>query len=93
MNLFVNFIIISIIEDITLVAIGVCVGLVSFLIFEIFRIYKKIRKINTVIDKLQSENVRFKHDIDVIVNNANFDKEFIEHITNKIGRVNDIFGF
>lgn len=81
------------IEDITVFAIGICAGLVPFLIFEIFNLYRKIKRINIEINKLQNENVRFKHDIDTIVNGINFNKECIEHIANKINKVNDKFGF
>lgn len=85
------------IEDITAFAIGICAGLVPFLIFEILNIYRKIKRINIEINKLQNENVRFKHDIDTIANSVNFNRECIEHIANKITRlndnINDKFGF
>lgn len=68
---------------------GICVGCISYLIYEVFNLIDKVRQLNIVIDKLQSENVRFKHDIDVIVNNTNFNKECIEHIADKISKVND----
>lgn len=85
------------IEDITLIIIGICAGFVPFLIFEIFNLYKEIKRINIEINKLQNENVRFKHDIDIIVNSVNFNRECIENIANKITRlndnINDKFGF
>ena len=71
------------IEYITLITIGICAGFVPFLILEIFNIYKKIKRINIEINKLQNENVRFKHDIDIIVNSVNFNRECIENIANK----------
>lgn len=89
MNLFVNFIIISIIENITLVAIGVCAGFVPFLIVEILKLYKKIERINIEINKLQMKDIELHRNIEFIINNINFNKECIEHIANKISKVND----
>lgn len=85
------------IEAISEYILGICVGCISYLIYEVFNLYKKIERINIDINKLQNENMRFKHDIDIIVNNANFNRECIEHIANKITRlndnINDKFGF
>lgn len=77
------------IEAISEYILGICIGCISYLIYEVFNLIDKVRQLNIVIDKLQSENVRFKHDIDVIVNNTNFNKECIEHIADKISKVND----
>lgn len=77
------------IENITLITICIFVGLVPFLIFEIFNLYRKIKRINIEINKLQNENVRFKHNIDIIANGINFNKERIDIIVNKINKVND----
>lgn len=77
------------IENITEYILGICVGCISYLIYEVFNLIDKVKQLIIDVNKLQNENVRFKHDIDVIVNNANFNKECIEHIANKISKVND----
>lgn len=63
------------IENITLVAIGVCAGFVPFLIVEILKLYKKIERINIEINKLQMKDIELHRNI--------------EHIANKISKVND----
>lgn len=77
------------IENITLVAIGVCAGFVPFLIVEILKLYKKIERINIEINKLQMKDIELHRNIEFIINNINFNKECIEHIANKISKVND----
>lgn len=42
LNLFVNFIIIFIIENVTQYVLGVCIGCILYLIYEVFSLYKKI---------------------------------------------------
>ena len=76
-------------ETISGYILGICVGCISYLIYEVFNLIDKVRQLNIDVNKLQNENVRFKHDIDIIVNNANFNRECIEHIANKISKVND----
>lgn len=77
------------IENITLVAIGVCAGFVPFLIVEILKLYKKIERINIEINKLQMKDIELHRNIEFIISNINFNKECIEHIANKISKVND----
>lgn len=77
------------IENIIGYILGICVGCISYLIYEVFNLISKVRQLNIDINKLQDENMRFKHDINTIVNNANFNRECIEHIANKISKVND----
>lgn len=77
------------IEVISEYILGICVGCISYLIYEVFNLIGKVRRLIIDVNKLQNENMRFKHDIDVIVNNVNFNRECIEHIANKISKVND----
>lgn len=77
------------IENIIGYILGICVGCISYLIYEVFNLISKVRQLIIDVNKLQSENVRFKHDVDTIINNTNFNKECIEHIANKINKVND----
>lgn len=77
------------IENITGYILGICVGCILYLIYEVFNLIDKVRRLIIDVNKLQNENVRFKRDIDTIVNNANFNRECIEHIANKISKVND----
>lgn len=85
------------IEAISEYILGICIGCISYLIYEVFNLIDKVRRLNIEVNKLQNENVRFKRDIDTIVNNANFNRECIENIANKITRlndnINDKFGF
>lgn len=76
-------------ETISEYILGICVGCILYLIYEVFNLIDKVRRLIIDVNKLQNENVRFKHYINVIVNNANFNKECIEHIANKISKVND----
>lgn len=68
---------------------GICVVCISYLIYEVFDLIGKVRRLIIDVNKLQNENMRFKYVIDTIVNNTNFNKECIEHIANKISKVND----
>mgnify|MGYP006864683406 FL=1 len=59
------------IEDITLVAIGVCAGFVPFLIVEILKLYKKIERINIEINKLQMKDIEFNRRIEYFIDKLN----------------------
>lgn len=82
MNLFVNFIIISIIEDAIGYILGVCVGCILFLIYEVFNLYKKIERINIDINKLQNKDIEFHRNIEFII-------EVLEHFIDKLNELND----
>lgn len=77
------------IEDITLVAIGVCAGFVLFLIVEILKLYKKIERINIEINKLQMKDIEFHRNIEFIINDSKFNKEILEHFIDKLNKLND----
>lgn len=77
------------IEDITLVAIGVCAGFVPFLIVEILKLYKKIERINIEINKLQMKDIEFHRNIEFIINNSKFNKEVLEHFINELNKLKD----
>ena len=77
------------IEDITLVAIGVCAGFVPFLIVEILKLYKKIERINIEINKLQMKDIEFHRNIEFIINDSKFNKEVLEHFIDKLNKLND----
>lgn len=71
MNLFVNFIIISIVEDAIGYILGVCVGCILYLIYEIFNLYKKIERINIDINKLQNKDIEFNRRIEYFIDKLN----------------------
>lgn len=71
LNLFVNFIIISIIEDAIGYILGVCVGCILFLIYEVFNLYKKIERINIDINKLQNKDIEFNRRIEYFIDKLN----------------------
>lgn len=71
MNLFVNFIIISMIEDAIGYILGVCVGCILFLIYEVFNLYKKIKRINIDINKLQNKDIEFNRRIEYFIDKLN----------------------
>lgn len=77
------------IEDITLVAIGVCAGFVSFLIVEILKLYKKIERINIEINKLQMKDIEFYRNIEFIINDSKFNKEVLEHLIDELSKLKD----
>lgn len=77
------------IEDITLVAIGVCAGFVPFLIVEILKLYKKIERINIEINKLQMKDIEFHRNIEFIINDSKYNKEVFEHFIDKLNKLND----
>lgn len=77
------------IEDITLVAIGVCAGFVPFLIVEILKLYKKIERINIEINKLQMKDIEFHRNIEFIINNSKFNKEVLEHFIDELNKFKD----
>lgn len=89
MNLFVNFIIISIIEDIIGYILGVCVGCILYLIYEVFSLYKKIERINIEINKLQIKDIEFHRNIEFIINDSEYNKEVLEHFIDKLNKLND----
>lgn len=71
MNLFVNFIIISMIEDAIGYILGVCVGCILFLIYEVFNLYKRIERINIDINKLQNKDIEFNRRIEYFIDKLN----------------------
>jgi hypothetical protein len=77
------------IEDITLVAIGVCAGFVPFLIVEILKLYKKIERINIEINKLQMKDIEFHRNIEFIINDSEFNKEVLEHFIDELNKLKD----
>lgn len=77
------------IEDITLVAIGVCAGFVPFLIVEILKLYKKIERINIEINKLQMKDIELHRNIEFIINDSNFNKEVLEHFIDELNKLKD----
>lgn len=77
------------IENIILVAIGVCAGLVPFLIVEILKLYKKIERINIEINKLQMKDIELHRDIEFIINDSKFNKEVLEHFIDKLNKLKD----
>lgn len=77
------------IENITLVAIGVCAGFVPFLIVEILKLYKKIERINIEINKLQMKDIELHRNIEFIINDSKFNKEVLEHFIDKLDELKD----
>lgn len=77
------------IEDITLVVIGVCAGFVPFLIVEILKLYKKIERINIEINKLQMKDIEFHRNIEFIINDSKFNKEVLEHFIDELSKLKD----
>lgn len=69
------------IENITLVAIGVCAGLVPLLIVEILKLYKKIERINIDINKLQNKDIEFNRRIEYFIDKLN---KVIDSIKEKV---------
>lgn len=69
------------IENIILVAIGVCVGLVPLLIVEILNLYKKIERINIDINKLQNKDIEFNRRIEYFIDKLN---KVIDSIKEKV---------
>lgn len=88
-DLFVNFIIISMIEDAIGYILGVCVGCILFLIYEVFNPYKKIERINIDINKLQNKDIEFHRNIKFIINDSKYNKEVLEHFTDELNKLND----
>lgn len=77
------------IENIILVAIGVCAGLVPLLIVEIFNLYKKIKRINIDINKLQIKDIEFHRNIEFIINDSKYNKEVLEHFIDELNKLKD----
>lgn len=77
------------IENVTLVAIGVCAGFVPFLIVEILKLYKKIERINIEINKLQMKDIEFHRNIEFIINDSEYNKEVLKHFIDKLNKLND----
>ena len=69
------------IENITLVAIGVCAGLVPLLIVEILKLYKKIERINIDINKLQNKDIEFNRRIEYFIDKLNKINDSIKLMT------------
>jgi hypothetical protein len=69
------------IENIILVAIGVCAGLVPLLIVEILNLYKKIERINIDINKLQNKDIEFNRRIEYFIDKLN---KVIDSIKEKV---------
>nr|UVY58440.1 MAG: hypothetical protein [Bacteriophage sp.] len=77
------------IENIILVAIGVCAGLVPLLIVEILNLYKKIERINIDINKLQMKDIELHRNIEFIINDSKSNKEVIEHFIDELNKLKD----
>lgn len=77
------------IENIILVAIGVCAGLVLLLIVEILNLYKKIERINIDINKLQIKDIELHRNIEFIINDSKSNKEVLEHFIDKLNKLKD----
>lgn len=77
------------IENITLVAIGVCAGLVPLLIVEISKLYKKIERINIDINKLQMKDIELHRNIEFIINDSKSNKEVLEHFIDELNKFKD----
>lgn len=77
------------IENIILVAIGVCAGLVPLLIVEILKLYKKIERINIDINKLQMKDIELHRNIEFIINDSKSNKEVLEHFIDELNKLND----
>lgn len=69
------------IENIILVAIGVCAGLIPLLIVEILNLYKKIERINIDINKLQNKDIEFNRRIEYFIDKLN---KVIDSIKEKV---------
>lgn len=77
------------IENITLVAIGVCAGLVLLLIVEILNLYKNIERINIDINKLQMKDIELHRNIEFIINDSKSNKEVLEHFIDELNKLKD----
>lgn len=77
------------IENIILVAIGVCAGLVLLLIVEILNLYKKIERINIDINKLQMKDIELHRNIEFIINDSKSNKEVLEHFIDELNKLKD----
>lgn len=77
------------IENIILVVIGVCAGLVPLLIVEILNLYKKIERINIDINKLQMKDIELHRNIEFIINDSKSNKEVLEHFINELNKLKD----
>lgn len=77
------------IENIILVAIGVCAGLVPLLIVEILNLYKKIERINIDINKLQMKDIELHRNIEFIINDSKSNKEVLEHFIDELNKLKD----
>lgn len=77
------------IENVILVAIGVCAGLVPLLIVEILNLYKKIERINIDINKLQIKDIELHRNIEFIINDSKSNKEVLEHFIDKLNKLKD----
>jgi hypothetical protein len=77
------------IENIILVAIGVCAGLVLLLIVEILSLYKKIERINIDINKLQMKDIELHRNIEFIINDSKSNKEVLEHFIDELNKLKD----
>lgn len=77
------------IENIILVAIGVCAGLVPLLIVEILNLYKKIERINIDINKLQMKDIELHRNIEFIINNSKSNKEVLERFIDELNKLKD----
>lgn len=77
------------IENIILVAIGVCAGLVPLLIVEILKLYKKIERINIDINKLQMKDIELHRNIEFIINDGKSNKEVLKHFIDELNKLKD----
>lgn len=54
-----------------------------------FNLYKKIERINIDINKLQNKDIEFHRNIEFIINDSQYNKEVLEHIIDKLNKLND----
>lgn len=63
---------------------------VFYILFMKYLVYiKKIERINIDINKLQIKNITFHRNIEFIINNSKCNKEVLEHLINKLNKLND----
>lgn len=77
------------IENIIGYILGVCAGCILYLIYEVFNLYKKIKRINIDINKLQIKDIEFHRNIEFIINDSEYNKEVLEHFSDKLNKLND----
>lgn len=63
---------------------------VFYILFMKYLVYiKKIERINIDINKLQIKDIKFHRNIEFIINDSQYNKEVLEHIIDKLNKLND----